>query len=283
MAKISLKNINFIYSIGTTNENHVLKDINLEISTGDFVGIIGHTGSGKSTMIQLMNALAKPTEGEVCYDGQNVWEGDFDKRELRCKVGLVFQNPENQLFEENVLKDVCFGPKNQGLSEGDAIEKAKEALDLVGIDSSYYDKSVFELSGGEKRRIAIAGVLAMEPEILILDEPTAGLDPGGRDLIMRQIQNLYNSREIGIVWVSHNMDIVAQFAKRIIVMNDGEIMYDDEPFNVFAKHEKIAEVGLVPPQISVVMNRLKDAGLDVDTNIVNVKDACDEIVAAIDK
>ena len=281
MAKISLKNINFIYSIGTANENHVLKDVNLDIQTGDFVGIIGHTGSGKSTMIQLMNALAKPTEGQVCYDGRDIWDGEFDKRELRCKVGLVFQNPENQLFEENVLKDVCFGPKNQGLSDADAIEKAKEALDLVGIDSSYYEKSVFELSGGEKRRIAIAGVLAMEPEILILDEPTAGLDPGGRDLIMNQIENLYKSRDIGIVWVSHNMDIVARFAKRIIVMNDGRVMFDDEPFHVFANHEAIAEVGLVPPQISVVMNRLKDAGIDVDTDIVDVKEACENIVKAL--
>lgn len=281
MATIKLENVNYIYNPDTNNANHVLKDINLEISTGDFVGILGHTGSGKSTMIQLMNALEYATYGTVYYNGEDVKSDNVNVRELRCNVGLVFQNPENQLFEENVLKDVCFGPKNQGLSEADAIEKAKDALELVGIGPEYYAKSVFELSGGEKRRIAIAGVLAMEPEIIILDEPTAGLDPAGRDMILEQIDGLYKERDIGIVWVSHNMDIVAKYARRIVVMNDGRVMLDSTPQEVFANHAKIAEVGLVPPQISVIMHRLKDAGMDVDTNITDVESARDNILAAI--
>lgn len=283
MATIKLENVNYIYNPDTNNANHVLKDINLEVSTGDFLGIVGHTGSGKSTMIQLMNALEKATSGTVYYNGEDVKSSVVDVRKLRCNVGLVFQSPENQLFEENVLKDVCFGPKNQGLSEADAIEKAKDALDLVGIDASYYDKSVFELSGGEKRRIAIAGVLAMEPDIIILDEPTAGLDPAGRDLIMQQIDRLYHERDIGIVWVSHNMDIVAKYAKRIVVMNDGRIMIDGNPSEVFANHQQIADVGLVPPQISVIMHKLKEAGMDVDADILDVDKAKENILEVIKK
>ena len=283
MATIKLENVNYIYNPDTNNANHVLKDINLEVSTGDFLGIVGHTGSGKSTMIQLMNALEKATSGTVYYNGEDVKSSAVDVRKLRCNVGLVFQSPENQLFEENVLKDVCFGPKNQGLSEADAIEKAKDALDLVGIDASYYDKSVFELSGGEKRRIAIAGVLAMEPEIIISDEPTAGLDPAGRDLIMQQIDRLYHERDIGIVWVSHNMDIVAKYAKRIVVMNDGRIMIDGNPSEVFANHQQIADVGLVPPQISVIMHKLKEAGMDVDADILDVDKAKENILEVIKK
>ena len=206
MAQIELKDVNFIYSKGTNNEAKALNDINLKIESGEFLAIIGHTGSGKSTLIQLMNGLLKCASGQVLIDGKDIDEKGFNKIDLRRKVGIVFQNPENQLFEETVLKDVCFGPKNLGLSNEEAEKKAIEALETVGVPKEFYHSSVFELSGGQKRRVAIAGVLAMEPEILILDEPTSGLDPKGRDMIMDQIDKLHKEKGVGIVWVSHNME-----------------------------------------------------------------------------
>lgn len=280
---LKLENISYIYEQGTTSQTAAIKNVNLEIEKGEFVAIIGHTGSGKSTLIQHFNGLEKATEGKVYYDGKNIYDKDFDIRQLRCKVGLVFQYPEHQLFEENVLKDVCFGPKNQGLSKEECIEKAKEALTLVGVDEELYEKSPFELSGGQKRRVAIAGVLAMEPDILVLDEPTAGLDPAGRDKILNCIKELHDKKHIAVVLVSHSMEDVANYAERIIVMDNGQIMFDDTPKKVFKHYKELEKIGLSAPQITYIMHRLKEQGLDVDTDIINVNEAKENILKSLGK
>lgn len=280
---LKLENISYIYEQGTTSQTAAIKNVNLEIEKGEFVAIIGHTGSGKSTLIQHFNGLEKATEGKVYYDGKNIYDKDFDIRQLRCKVGLVFQYPEHQLFEENVLKDVCFGPKNQGLSKEECIEKAKEALTLVGVDEELYEKSPFELSGGQKRRVAIAGVLAMEPDILVLDEPTAGLDPAGRDKILNCIKELHDKKHIAVVLVSHSMEDVANYAERIIVMDNGQVMFDDTPRKVFKHYKELEKIGLAAPQITYIMHRLKEQGLDVDTDIINVNEAKENILKSLGK
>ena len=223
---IKAVDLNFVYGGGTAFEQHALFDVNLEIEDGEFVGLIGHTGSGKSTLIQHLNGLIKASAGELYYNGENIYSQGYDMKQLRSKVGLVFQYPEHQLFEVDVLTDVCFGPKNQGLSREEAEARAKEALEQVGLDPSYYKQSPFELSGGQKRRVAIAGVLAMEPEVLILDEPTAGLDPRGRDEILDQIDRLHRERHMTIILVSHSMEDVARYADRLIVMNHGQKVFD---------------------------------------------------------
>lgn len=281
MAQIELKNVNFIYSQGTNNETKALKDANLTIGDNEFVAIIGHTGSGKSTLIQLMNGLLKCASGEVLIDGKNIDDKDFNKIELRKKVGIVFQNPESQLFEETVLKDVCFGPKNLGYSDEEAEKKAIEAMELVDVPKHSYEKSVFEISGGQKRRVAIAGVLAMEPDILILDEPTSGLDPRGRNKIMKLVNQLHEEKGITIIWVSHNMEQVGKYAKRIVVMNEGEILFDDDAKKVFAKTKELEEVGLKAPAVSTIMSKLKEAGMDVDTSIINIEEAKNSILNAM--
>ncbi|WP_370749507.1 energy-coupling factor transporter ATPase [Eubacterium sp.] len=278
---LKLENVSYIYEKGTSQETAAIKNVDLEINKGEFVAIIGHTGSGKSTLIQHFNGLEKPTEGKVLYDGKDIFDKDFDLRKLRCKVGLVFQYPEHQLFEATVLKDVCFGPKNEGLSNEDARIRAKEALKLVGIGEEMYEKSPFEMSGGQKRRVAIAGTLAMNPEILVLDEPTAGLDPEGRDKILQCISDLRENRGIGVVLVSHSMEDVANYADRIIVMNDGEVMYDDVPHKVFAHYRKLEKVGLAAPQITYVMHELKKAGYNVDENIINLEEAKENILKCL--
>ena len=280
---LKLENISYIYEQGTTSQTAAIKNVNLEIEKGEFVAIIGHTGSGKSTLIQHFNGLEKATEGKVYYDGKNIYDKDFDIRQLRCKVGLVFQYPEHQLFEENVLKDVCFGPKNQGLSKEECIEKAKDALTLVCVDEELYEKSPFELSGGQKRRVAIAGVLAMEPDILVLDEPTAGLDPAGRDKILNCIKELHDKKHIAVVLVSHSMEDVANYAERIIVMDNGQIMFDDTPKKVFKHYKELEKIGLSAPQITYIMHRLKEQGLDVDTDIINVNEAKENILKSLGK
>lgn len=280
---LKLENISYIYEQGTTSQTAAIKNVNLEIEKGEFIAIIGHTGSGKSTLIQHFNGLEKATEGKVYYDGKNIYDKDFDIRQLRCKVGLVFQYPEHQLFEENVLKDVCFGPKNQGLSKEECIEKAKEALTLVGVDEELYEKSPFELSGGQKRRVAIAGVLAMEPDILVLDEPTAGLDPAGRDKILNCIKELHDKKHIAVVLVSHSMEDVANYAERIIVMDNGQVMFDDTPRKVFKHYKELEKIGLAAPQITYVMHRLKEQGLDVDTDIINIEEARKNILKSLGK
>ena len=248
LMSIELKNITYTYSPGTAYEIHALKDINLEIPDGQFIGVIGHTGSGKSTLIQHLNALIRPTSGSVLYNGEDVWEEKYDRRKLRSQVGLVFQYPEHQLFESDVLSDVCFGPMNQGMSREEAEAEAKKALLQVGFKEKNFSKSPFELSGGQKKRVAIAGVLAMNPKILILDEPTAGLDPKGRDEILDQISELHKARGITIILVSHSMEDVAKYVERLIVVNRGQIAFDDTPREVFSHYQELEAMGLAAPQ-----------------------------------
>ena len=275
---IELKNVCYTYSPGTAYEMHALKDVNLTISDNQFIGIIGHTGSGKSTLIQLFNGLMKPTSGEVLYNGENIWNENYNLKKLRSEVGLVFQYPEHQLFEVDVLSDVCFGPKNQGLTKEEAQVQAKMALGQVGIPEELYQKSPFELSGGQKKRVAIAGVLAMNPKILILDEPTAGLDPQGRDEILNQIAELHEKRGITIVLVSHSMEDIARYVGRIIVMNHGEVTFDDTPKKVFSHYKELEKIGLGAPQITYIMHELKERGLDVDTTASTVEEAKESIL-----
>lgn len=275
---IALEHVNYIYSPGTAYEKRALNDISLEIGQGQFVGIIGHTGSGKSTLIQHLNGLMKATSGDILYDGQNIYAEGYDMRKLRSQVGLVFQYPEHQLFEVDVISDVCFGPKNQGLSEEESEKNAREALELVGFPEKYYKQSPFELSGGQKRRVAIAGVLAMKPKVLILDEPTAGLDPKGRDEILDQIAKLHKETGMTVVLVSHSMEDVARYVDRIIVMNKGEKMLDSTPKEVFRHYKELEEVGLAAPQVTYVMHDLKDRGFDVSPDATTIEEAADEIM-----
>ena len=275
---IALEHVNYIYSPGTAYEKRALNDISLEIGQGQFVGIIGHTGSGKSTLIQHLNGLMKATSGDILYDGQSIYAEGYDMRKLRSQVGLVFQYPEHQLFEVDVISDVCFGPKNQGLSEEESEKNAREALELVGFPEKYYKQSPFVLSGGQKRRVAIAGVLAMKPKVLILDEPTAGLDPKGRDEILDQIAKLHKETGMTVVLVSHSMEDVARYVDRIIVMNKGEKMLDSTPKEVFRHYKELEEVGLAAPQVTYVMHDLKDRGFDVSPDATTIEEAADEIM-----
>ena len=278
---IELKNVCYTYSPQTAYEMHALKDVNLTIPDNQFIGMIGHTGSGKSTLIQLFNGLMKPTSGEVLYNGENIWSENYNLKKLRSEVGLVFQYPEHQLFEVDVLSDVCFGPKNQGLTKEEAEVQAKIALGQVGIPEELYKKSPFELSGGQKKRVAIAVVLAMNPKILILDEPTAGLDPQGRDEILNQIAELHETRGITIVLVSHSMEDIARYVERIIVMNHGEVTFDDTPKKVFAHYKELEKIGLGAPQITYIMHELKGRGLEVDTTATTVEEAKTSILHAL--
>lgn len=280
---IKAVDLNYVYGGGTAFEQHALFDVNFEIQDGEFVGIIGHTGSGKSTLIQHLNGLMQASAGELYYNGENIYNSGYDMKKLRTKVGLVFQYPEHQLFEVDVLTDVCFGPKNQGLSPEEAMEKAKKALELVGLDESYYKQSPFELSGGQKRRVAIAGVLAMEPEVLILDEPTAGLDPRGRDEILDQISRLHTERKMTIILVSHSMEDVARYADRLIVMNHGKKAFDGMPKEVFRHYKELEAIGLAAPQITYLVHDLGNRGLDIDRDITTVEEARDAILALWDK
>ena len=249
---IKLEHINYIYSAGTAYEKHALKDVNLEIRDGEFVGVIGHTGSGKSTLIQHLNGLLKASSGELYFNGRNVYEEGYPMKELRSQVGLVFQYPEYQLFEADVMTDVCFGPKNQGLSPEECKERAMEALKLVGLKEKYYQSSPFELSGGQKRRAAIAGVLAMRPKVLVLDEPTAGLDPKGRDEILGQIASLHKASGLTVILVSHSMEDIARYADRIIVMDHGKVRYNDTPKHVFTHYMELEKMGLAAPQVTYI-------------------------------
>ncbi len=275
---IKLEHIDYIYSQGTVYEKQALKDINMEISQGEFVGIIGHTGSGKSTLIQHFNGLIKATGGRLYYNDTNIYEDGYDMKALRNQVGLVFQYPEHQLFEVDVLSDVCFGPKNQGLSQIECEKRAKEALELVGFPKEHYSQSPFELSGGQKRRAAIAGVLAMRPSVLVLDEPTAGLDPKGRDEILDQIEHLHKNTNMTVILVSHSMEDIARYVDRIIVMNKAKKMFDGKPKEIFAHYRELEEVGLAAPQVTYIMHALKARGLDVQTDATTVEEAAEEII-----
>lgn len=273
---IKLDHISLDYQDGSRTI-HALKDVNLEIQDNQFVGLIGHTGSGKSSLIQHLNGLIRATSGTIYYNGENIYEEGYSMRQLRNKVGLVFQYPEHQLFEVDVFADVCFGPKNQGLSKEEVEQRAKEALALVGLDESYYRKSPFELSGGQKRRVAIAGVLAMNPEVLVLDEPMAGLDPQGRDEILGQISMLKKERNMTIILVSHSMEDVARYVDRLIVMNHGEVVYDGTPREVFHHYKDLEKIGLAVPQVTYLMHALKDKGFDVDTDAITIEEAKTEL------
>ena len=275
---IALEHVNYVYSPGTAYEKHALKDVSFEIEQGQFVGIIGHTGSGKSTLIQHLNGLVKATSGKILYEGQNIYEEGYDMKKLRSQVGLVFQYPEYQRFEADVLSDVCFGPKNQGLSREECEKCAREALALVGFPEKYYSQSPFELSGGQKRRVAIAGILAMHPRVLVLDEPTAGLDPKGRDEILDQIQHLHRETGMTVILVSHSMEDIANYVDRIIVMNRGEKMLDGTPKEVFSHYKELEKVGLAAPQVTYVMHDLKERGFPVSTDATTIPEAADEIM-----
>ncbi len=277
---LQLDHINYIYSPKTAYEKIALKDINLSIYEGEFLGVIGHTGSGKSTMIQHLNGLIKATDGALYYKGENIYQEKFDMRSLRNNVGLVFQYPEYQLFETDVLSDVCFGPKNQGLSPDECKERAVRSLELVGLPEKYYEVSPFDLSGGQKRRVAIAGVLAMQPKVLVLDEPTAGLDPKGRDEILEQIAHLQKEEKITVILVSHSMEDIAKFVDRIVVMNQGEKMYDAKPKEVFSHYEELEKVGLAAPQVTYIMHALAEKGMSVDVTATTVSEAVTSILSA---
>ena len=280
---MKLKKVSYVYSEGDAFEKKALDEISLEIPDGQFIGIIGHTGSGKSTLIQHLNGLLRATSGAIYYDEENIYQEGYDMRTLRSKVGLVFQYPEHQLFEVDVFSDVCFGPKNLGLSKEEVEERAKKALTQVGLDESYYKKSPFELSGGQKRRVAIAGILAMHPQVLILDEPTAGLDPKGRDEILDQVALLQKERKITVILVSHSMEDVARYVDRIIVVNDGKILFDDTPKQVFQHYKELESVGLAAPQVTYVVKALKEKGWDIDTTATTVEEAKEAILLAIKK
>lgn len=270
---LELCRVGYVYNPATAYERTAVEGVSLTLHEGEFVGLIGHTGSGKSTLIQMMNGLERPTEGSVLYRGKDIYGEGFSRKELRSKVGLVFQYPEHQLFESTVLEDVCFGPKNQGLSQEEAVERAKEALRLVHADESIWSDSPLELSGGQKRRVAIAGVLAMKPEVLILDEPTAGLDPGGREEILGEIQRIHEETGMTVVLVSHSMEDVARYADRLLVMNHGHLAYNDTPRRVFRHYKGLETMGLAAPQITYLMHALQEVGCPADCQAMTVEEA----------
>ena len=275
---IKAENLTYIYNPGTAMEQYALRDVSFEIPDGQFVGLIGHTGSGKSTLIQHLNGLVKPTSGTVWYNGEDIHGEGYSLRKLRGKVGLVFQYPEHQLFEVDVFSDVCYGPRNLGLSEEEVKERAKEALELVGLSERFWEQSPFELSGGQKRRVAIAGVLAMNPEVLILDEPTAGLDPRGRDEILDQIWQLHVKRGMTIILVSHSMEDIARYADRLMVMNHGQKVFDGTPKEVFEHYKELEAMGLAAPQVTYIAHALQEAGIPLEGDVTTVEEARDAIL-----
>lgn len=277
---IQLNHLTHVYNEGTTFEKVALNDVTLEIQTGEFIGLIGHTGSGKSTLIQHLNGIISPSSGEILLDGENIHKDKAKLKEVRRRIGLAFQYPEYQLFEMTVYKDVAFGPTNLGLSAEQIRENVVAALNIVGIDETFYEKSPFELSGGQKRRVAIAGVLAMEPRLLVLDEPAAGLDPEGRDMILGQIREYHKQTGSTIVLVSHSMEDIAKYADRVLVMNAGRIALYDATDKVFARAPELLELGLSVPEVTKIFLRLREMGLDIDTDVYTVKYAVKTILAA---
>ena len=274
---IRAEHLSYTYGGGTALELPALRDVSFEIPDGQFVGLIGHTGSGKSTLIQHLNGLIRATGGKLFVDGENIYEKGYNMRALRTKVGLVFQYPEHQLFEIDVFKDVCFGPKNMGLPQAEIEQRAKEALAMVGLTEKFYKKSPFELSGGQKRRVAIAGVLAMKPKVLVLDEPTAGLDPRGRDEILDRVKALNSEWGLTVILVSHSMEDVAKYADRLLVMSGGEKRFDGTPKEVFKHYEELEELGLSAPQVSYLVQRLRRAGMPLSDEITTVAEARDAL------
>lgn len=278
---IILDHVNYIYGADTPLAIKALDDVCLQIPDGQFVGIIGHTGSGKSTLVQHLNGLIKASSGSIYFNGEDIYDKGYNMKQLRSKVGLVFQYPEHQLFEIDVFTDVCFGPKNLGLDKKETELRAYDALRKVGLPDELFYQSPFELSGGQKRRVAIAGVLAMKPEVLVLDEPTAGLDPKGRDEILHQIKKLQTETGMTIILVSHSMEDVAEYVDRIIVMNKGSVMFDDVPRRVFAHYKELEEVGLAAPQVTYILHELKKRGLNVDTSATTIEEAAETILETL--
>ncbi len=283
MAIIETKQLEFVYGKGTPFEKTAVNGLDISVEEGEILGLIGHTGSGKSTLVQMLNGLIRPTGGQVLLEGKDIWLEPKKIRAVRFKVGMVFQYPEYQLFEETALKDIAFGPKNMGLSEEEAIEKAKTAAEFVGLKSKLLSKSPFELSGGEKRRVAIAGVIAMDPTVLILDEPTAGLDPMGRELLLGQILKYHKSRKNTIILVSHSMEDVGKYCDRVLVMNKGEKAMMDESKKVFEKGAILRSMGLRVPQITHIMTKLYDLGMNVDPGTLKVEDALNQLLPLLKK
>ena len=275
---VILDHVEHVYDADTELAHTALADLCLKIDDGEYIGLIGHTGSGKSTLIQHLNGLLRPTSGNIYFDGKDIWDREYDRRALRACVGLVFQYPEHQLFEETCLKDVSFGPKNLGKSDKEAELRAYECLKQVGLEEKYIYQSPFDLSGGQKRRVAIAGVLAMSPRVLILDEPTAGLDPSGRDDILELIDRLHSESGITVILVSHSMEDVADHVERILVMNKAHLIMDGEPREVFKRYRELEDIGLSAPEVTYVMRQLYEAGIDVDPEATTVREAADSII-----
>ena len=281
---IEVRNLSHVYSPGMPDEQVALDNVNFDIYDGEIVAIIGHTGSGKSTLLQHLNGLIKADSGSIVIDGTDITDPKTIMRDVRRKVGLVFQYPEYQLFDETVAKDVAFGPRNLGLDEETIERRVKDALDLVGLSyDELKDKSPFELSGGQKRRVAIAGVIAMKPKVLILDEPTAGLDPGAHKDILEMIKNIHNREHNVIIFVSHNMADVAELSDKVMVMDHGKLVMMGTPQDVFGKYERLSEIGLSVPPVTEMMRRLKNAGLDVRTDIFDITDAKEELFRVLSK
>ncbi len=280
---IKVDHLNYIYGEGTAFEQYALRDVSFTINDGEYIGLIGHTGSGKSTLIQHLDGLLKANSGTIYYNGEDIYSEEYDMRALRSKVGLVFQYPEHQLFEVDVFTDVCFGPKNLKLSQAEIESRAKHALRQVGLDEKYWKQSPFELSGGQKRRAAIAGVLAMQPEVLILDEPTAGLDPQGRDDLLNLLDTLHRKQHLTIILVTHSMEDVASYADRVLVLNKGELAYDGTTREVFRHYRELEKMGLAAPQVTYVVQRLRDEGIPISEDVTTVAEAKEAILTLLRK
>ena len=283
MNVIETKNLTYTYGAGTPFSKTAIEDVNIAIKKGEFIGLIGHTGSGKSTLIQQLNGLLRPTSGTVLLNGKDIWEKKKEIRKVRFQVGRVFQYPEYQLFEDTVIKDIGFGPRNMGLSQDEVNQRVMQAVDFVGLDHALLEKSPFDLSGGEKRRAAIAGVIAMDPDVLILDEPTAGLDPQGRDHLLSQIKAYHKQRQNTVILVSHSMEDIARVADRVLVMNESKVFLFDETAKVFSHAKELEQIGLRVPQVTKIMMKLHENGYPVDPAVFTLEQAVKEILPLVQR
>ena len=283
MNVIETKNLTYTYGAGTPFSKTAIEDVNIAIKKGEFIGLIGHTGSGKSTLIQQLNGLLRPTSGTVLLNGKDIWEKKKEIRKVRFQVGMVFQYPEYQLFEDTVIKDIGFGPRNMGLSQDEVNQRVMQAVDFVGLDHALLEKSPFDLSGGEKRRAAIAGVIAMDPDVLILDEPTAGLDPQGRDHLLSQLKAYHKQRQNTVILVSHSMEDIARVADRVLVMNESKVFLFDETAKVFSHAKELEQIGLRVPQVTKIMMKLHENGYPVDPAVFTLEQAVKEILPLVQR
>ena len=283
MNVIETKNLTYTYGAGTPFSKTAIEDVNIAIKKGEFIGLIGHTGSGKSTLIQQLNGLLRPTSGTVLLNGKDIWEKKKEIRKVRFQVGMVFQYPEYQLFEDTVIKDIGFGPRNMGLSQDEVNQRVMQAVDFVGLDHALLEKSPFDLSGGEKRRAAIAGVIAMDPDVLVPDEPTAGLDPQGRDHLLSQIKAYHKQRQNTVILVSHSMEDIARVADRVLVMNESKVFLFDETAKVFSHAKELEQIGLRVPQVTKIMMKLHENGYPVDPAVFTLEQAVKEILPLVQR